>query len=949
MKKRRIQRACDICRRKKIRCDGVQLPGFRCSNCVSCNFDCKYVEGAKKRGPPKGYVERIERRLEKLEKLLRRLCPNDMLYAELNAYLDDNWANERPPVDPSTLVGDIANKAQPNSPTLEAVACAIRGAMEDKFDSARPDPDDDDDPTLILADKLRRMELSPTDVRFFGKSSGVMLLRTAIELKNEYAGKVFDFCDPEKPMVKNQRREFWTVKPWEQAPTRNTPVSTPFDFPDLDLANHCIDLYFKCSNLYFPLLHRPTFDKCVQELLYLTDDNFAPVFLLVCAVGAQYSYDPRVLWDGESSYHSSGWKWFTQVQTTVRSLTGPPGLYDLQLYCLCIQFLLGSSSPQSSWTMVGVGIRLAQDVGAHRRKMHDHIHTPEDELWKRAFWILVCMDRIVSSSLGRASAIQDEDFDLDLPIDCDDEYWDHPDPEKRFKQPPNKPSSVTAFILYIKLQQVLGLSLRTIYAINQSKTLLVVVGQEWEQQIVVELDSALNKWVDSVPDHLRWDPKREDDNFFNQSAFLYATYYYIQIVIHRPFIPSSGKPSPLSFPSLAICTNAARSCTRVLDIQANRNNDPPPQMQMTAFTVGIVLLLSIWGAKPSGLSTDPNKEMGEVHKCMQILKSLEARWHAAGRLWDTLNSLASMGGLPLRQSSPPPGTKREPEADSPPSGSASGSPLTLLPQKETPRTIAGLRRVNKKPLMTRQTEQALLRKSSPQPPPANTLGVNMRPPQQAHSPRQWHIQMREISDPGQAIRATSPFTNHGSPVFALPVYGNEVGRAPVDGRQASGVHAHLSQSQEHSPQMDAQANCWFPLLINSSAQDGDHESTSRARPGRTSSSYGHHSPLVVTPLHQQHPRHHHLQQGIPLASSSSGSSVESAMEMEMIPDRSAGHYQHQHQHQGTLQQHEQQSLPHPFAVDNDIWSNASTASELDDWVSYLSNAGEAQGMHHVSE
>ena len=53
-------------------------------------------------------------------------------------------------------------------------------------------------------------------------------------------------------------------------------------------------------------------------------------------------------------------------------------------------------------------------------------------------------------------------FDLDLPVDCDDEYWDHTDPEKRFKQPPKKPSSVTSFILYIKLQKILAFSLRTI-------------------------------------------------------------------------------------------------------------------------------------------------------------------------------------------------------------------------------------------------------------------------------------------------------------------------------------------------------------------------------------------------------------------------------------------------------------------------------------------------------
>lgn len=53
-------------------------------------------------------------------------------------------------------------------------------------------------------------------------------------------------------------------------------------------------------------------------------------------------------------------------------------------------------------------------------------------------------------------------FDIDLPVDCDDEYWNHPDPARRFKQPPGKPSSATAFIFYIKVLGILGQSLRTI-------------------------------------------------------------------------------------------------------------------------------------------------------------------------------------------------------------------------------------------------------------------------------------------------------------------------------------------------------------------------------------------------------------------------------------------------------------------------------------------------------
>jgi hypothetical protein len=50
----------------------------------------------------------------------------------------------------------------------------------------------------------------------------------------------------------------------------------------------------------------------------------------------------------------------------------------------------------------------------------------------------------------------------------------------------------------------------------------------------------------------------------------------------------------------------------------------PPQIP--AFTSGIVLLLSIWGAKRNGGVTDPTKEMEDVHKCMAVLQAAETRY-----------------------------------------------------------------------------------------------------------------------------------------------------------------------------------------------------------------------------------------------------------------------------------------------------------------------------------
>lgn len=50
-KRRRIARACDMCRKKKIKCDG-KTP--RCSHCENYKTECIFTQVEKKRNPPKG-------------------------------------------------------------------------------------------------------------------------------------------------------------------------------------------------------------------------------------------------------------------------------------------------------------------------------------------------------------------------------------------------------------------------------------------------------------------------------------------------------------------------------------------------------------------------------------------------------------------------------------------------------------------------------------------------------------------------------------------------------------------------------------------------------------------------------------------------------------------------------------------------------------------------------
>ena len=69
-KRRRIARACDMCRKKKIKCDG-KMPA--CSHCINYKTECVITQVEKKRNPPKGakYIEGLENRLGRMESLLK--------------------------------------------------------------------------------------------------------------------------------------------------------------------------------------------------------------------------------------------------------------------------------------------------------------------------------------------------------------------------------------------------------------------------------------------------------------------------------------------------------------------------------------------------------------------------------------------------------------------------------------------------------------------------------------------------------------------------------------------------------------------------------------------------------------------------------------------------------------------------------------------------------------
>ena len=143
----------------------------------------------------------------------------------------------------------------------------------------------------------------------------------------------------------------------------------------------------------------------------------------------------------------------------------------------------------------------------------------------------------------------------------------------------------------LKLFVIMAFAHRTLYSTKKTKVLSGLSFDDgWEQRIVAQLDSSMNRWKNSLPDFckslncirlwrrnswcaVQWDPERADLVTFHQSVHLHMAYSYTQIQIHRSFLT---KKSPLSFTSLAICANAARSCAHVLEAGVTRGLQASP-------------------------------------------------------------------------------------------------------------------------------------------------------------------------------------------------------------------------------------------------------------------------------------------------------------------------------------------------------------------------------------
>ncbi|KAJ3741751.1 fungal-specific transcription factor domain-containing protein [Lentinula detonsa] len=644
-RKRRALRACNQCKKRKVRCDGATMPNNICSSCISLDLECEYSSEQKRRGPK--------------SKLAQPQLRNDV-----QALVSTILSAPRLVVVPSDealvrdILVDLATYARRLEQQLERALVQPEHVAQSPSSYSTPTPyrpsplhtldqSEDKKPDSISL-QVKKIGLDRGDQsyqRHVGSSSHFILLQTALEIRNEMSSEKekHDSAGKKRNEVWN---EFWIRQPWHRFPPE--PEDPPYVFPPDDLLRNLISLYFDLQHNIYPLLHRQIFEREVYiNKLHTTDRRFGAVVLAVCALGSRLSNDPRNLFNGTTDERSLGWRYFNQIRLARTNFVEHPTLFEVQTLALALLFIFPTPIGDAGWSTCGLAIRFVLEVGAHREQHFVNKgkqNRIEAELWRRAFWYLVTTDLVMSIALGRPRSIREDDFDLELPPECDDEYWE--DPTNPFVQPEGQPSRMAFWHHNMELLRIAGLVKDHLYATRKAEPWLSS-SPDSNTEIVIELDSALNSWLDALPDHLKWDPHHPGHISFLHLVMLHGNYYWVQIQAHKLFIRSDSL-STSSFPSLAICTNAARSFAHIIQAYHSRPNTFMLSVFIAPmFLSATMLLINTWTSLRAKSNHDPRKDMNDVSRILQILSVYERRYEMAGRVKDMLQAIVGFDHVPF--------------------------------------------------------------------------------------------------------------------------------------------------------------------------------------------------------------------------------------------------------------------------------------------------------------
>lgn len=486
-KRKRLSRACNWCRKQKVRCDESLPP---CLNCRLRNLDCITTE------PKSGKeISSSDRKHSAKHKPLPadpdsqpspcRSDP-DSPYSSTTASTATSLLASATPVSLRTasFTTTTSSLVAANSAPLpgvwttpETASVRPRASSRAALPPSPPKPRTEavasshEEPRVsaVLTPQSSDYAINygdgPVRRKFLGASSSQVLVQW-LDLSFSRRGpwpKVSHFFRYGISTAEEFPHNLWT---------------TPKPLPPYSECATYLSVYRSRIHPLFPVLDIPECATICKKLADKDPRTLDPTDLpsLACcyavtSIGMDaISMEPSQL---ATDYLTSAYAMYAHI-------VAMPYLRSIQALLLLALALRGRHREGVAWHVIGHAVRMAQSLGLHR---HQHPHNaasdtslPQVDLDRNIWWSLFCLEKMMALQTGRPSAIRDEDCDQTFPA-----------------------ADASPFLCHLvglaQMQSAIAQSMTT--QVNRKK------GMRDYFHEALQLDTRLVEWAMSLPDNLR--------------------------------------------------------------------------------------------------------------------------------------------------------------------------------------------------------------------------------------------------------------------------------------------------------------------------------------------------------------------------------------------------------------------------------------------------------------
>ncbi|KAL4737926.1 C6 transcription factor [Aspergillus similis] len=606
VKRRRVALACDACRTRKSRCNGRRP---KCGTCEDLGFDCAYTPPATASNiiVQKDYLRNLEQRVKSLEDNLTTVKSDlSCVASQMNGRRPNGRMDEVEPNEQREPFSDFAGSED----TIDAMG-AVAFADEE-------------------------------DCGFFGPSSNIAFLRhlscavahtksTHSEITSPpldhatYDGGFFNATRQSSPLFGREPR----------APGRRE--SDIFVLPPPEETLALIQQYFADTGLLFPYIHPPAFFETYSELKDSSKRirrTWLGLLNMVLAMAKLTAVSRR---STETCLAESAVYYRRALSLCNGEILRGTTLEVVQYLLLMGQYLQGTQKSVQAWTIHGLAVKAALQLGLHSKDASRAFPLLEQEIRKRTWFGCVVLDRALSMTFGRPAAIPDSYVQLDLPV-----FQGSTEVLSTSKND-EAHMSIQFFNSTIILYKQTANIIDQIYGQNLGCDPALSVGDTVGR--VLSIENQLFAWVMALPESLRQltvKSMRDEIQRLQDRPQLFPLkfrviltlrYLHVQILLHRPILVKFLDATPASeleagevrllndigYSSTRKCVESAMGIIDIIYTLVSSSGWPRDLLGAWwyslyyTFNAALVIIGTMWVRENTNTSKDPANAYGNIH------------------------------------------------------------------------------------------------------------------------------------------------------------------------------------------------------------------------------------------------------------------------------------------------------------------------------------------------